>query len=168
MQRLWLVVAMSMALGSQATAASSVATHCAPEEHVIFSCATARQKVVSLCASPAITPTAGYVQYRFGHAGQEPELIYPITREHPKKHFQSGTLMYSGGGGAYVKFRQGEYAYVVFTGIGKGWAKEGVVVQQAGKQIAYIPCQGTWTSELGPAWFEQAAIPPDPGDFEIP
>jgi len=168
MQRLLPVLAITIALRGSITAAASVATQCAPEEHVIFSCTTSRQKVISLCASFTLTSTAGYVQYRFGTPGQEPELVYPITPEHPKQHFQSGTLTYSGGGGAYVKFTQGEYTYVVFTGIGRGWAKEGVVVQQSGKQIAYLPCQGAWTSELGPAWFETAAIPPDSGDFDIP
>ncbi len=57
---------------------------------------------------------------------------------------------------------------VVFTGIGRRWSKEGVVVKKSGKQIAYLPCQGAWTSALGPALFEQAAIPQALNDFAIP
>ena len=58
----------------------------------------------------------------------------------------------------------------MFTGIGKGWGKEGVVVKKAGKQVSYLACQGPWTSQLGPDWFEKIGIPADPNAsaFEIP
>jgi hypothetical protein len=150
--------------------AAGATTLCTSEEEVIFSCTTKKEKTVSLCSSAPLTATAGYLQYRFGAVDQDPELTYPTTREHPSRHFEAGTLMYSGGGGAYLKFKSGEYAYTVFTGIGKGWEKEGVVVEKSGSQLAYLPCQGPWTSEIGPALFEQAKIPEDPQvlDFEIP
>lgn len=79
-------------------------------------------------------------------------------------------MMYSGGGGAYLKFSNGDYTYAVFTGIGKGWEKEGVIVNKSRKQISYLQCKGPWTSELGPAWFEEIKIPKDPDEsgFEIP
>ena len=79
-------------------------------------------------------------------------------------------MAYSGGGGAFLKFNNADYTYAVFTGIGKGWEKEGVLVQKAGKQVAYLQCQGPWTSELGPDWFEKVKIQTDPhaSEFEIP
>jgi hypothetical protein len=148
----------------------AVVTLCSAEEQVVFSCTTEAKKVVSLCSSSPLTETAGYLQYRFGVAGKAPELFYPTTRQLPKNLFLSGTMMYSGGGGAYLKFTNAEYTYAVFTGIGKGWEKEGVVVQKAGKQIAYLQCKGPWTSQLGPDWFDKAKIQKDPqaSDFEIP
>lgn len=168
MQRLWLIVALLLTQGAPAGAAPAVATHCVPAEQVIFSCETRQRKVISLCASATLTATFGYMQYRFGQRRRAPELVYPAGREHPRHHFQAGTLTYSGGGGAYIQGSNNAYTYVVFTGIGKGWAKEGVVVKKAGKQIAYLPCQGAWTSQMGPELFEQAAIPQDPNDFTIP
>src|SRR5262249_60069409 len=85
-----------------------VTSHCTPEEKVIFSCATTNAKVISLCSSSPLTPSDGYLQYRFGSADR-PELVYPVTKEHPSKHFQFGTQIYSGGGAEFLKFRNGEY-----------------------------------------------------------
>ena len=168
MKLLLLFVAITIAQGSHVAATPAGATLCSPAEQVLFSCETPQQRVVSLCSSSLLTSTAGYLQYRFGKIGRDPELVYPTMREHPKKYFQSGTLTYACGGGAYVKFHSGEYTYVVFTGIGKGWKKEGVVVQKAGKQIAHLACQGPWTSEIGPDLFKKADIPQDLDNFEIP
>ena len=142
----------------------AVVSLCSAQEQVVFSCKTTTKKVVSLCSSSPLTADAGYLQYRF------PGLTFPTTREHPKNFFLSGTMMYSGGGGAYLKFANADYTYAVFTGIGKGWEKEGVVVQKGGKQIAYLQCKGPWTSQLGPDFFDKVKIPKDPNesDFEIP
>jgi hypothetical protein len=109
------------------------------------------------------------LQYRFGPIGK-PELVYPETKGHPNKYFQSGTQMYSGGGSAFLKFRTGDYTYIVFTGIGKGWEKEGIVISKSGKPISYLPCKGAWKSDIGPKLFEKTKIPKDPNeiDFEIP
>jgi hypothetical protein len=142
----------------------AVASLCSAREQVVFSCMTTTKKVVSLCSSSPLTADAGYLQYRF------PGLTFPMTREHPKNFFLSGTMMFSGGGGAYLKFTNADYTYAVFTGIGKGWEKEGVVVQKGGKRIAYLRCKGLWTSQLGPDFFDTVKIPKDPNesDFEIP
>lgn len=150
------------------TAASSIPSHCSAQEKVIFSCKTSKAKVVSLCASPNLDATTGYMQYRFGAVGLKPEFVYPESQGHPKDHFKSGTLVYSGGGGAYLEFNNGEYKYVVFTGIGKGWEKEGVVVSKSAKQVAVLECRGQWDSEIGPDLFDRLAIPPANDDFEIP
>src|SRR5262245_1524391 len=96
-----------------------VTSHCTPEEKVIFSCAATNAKVISLCSSSPLTSSDGYLQYRFGPADR-PELVYPATREHPSKNFQFGTLIYSGGGGEFLKFRNGEYTYIVFSALIKG------------------------------------------------
>jgi hypothetical protein len=147
---------------------ASAHSHCSAQEKVIFSCPTSKTKVVSVCSSSSLTATSGYLQYRFGRLGSPPEFIYPPTQEHPKRYFQSGTLMYSGGGGAYLEFLSGDYKYVIFTGSGKGWEKEGVVVSQSGKQVAFLRCQAASTSELGPDLFEKAAIPDAVDVFDIP
>ncbi len=167
----FLALALCVALPALVSAAKpEVESHCASEEKVIFSCSLSDTKIVSLCASPSLTPTDGYLQYRFGPVNK-PELVYPTRKEHPKKYFQSGTQSYSGGGSAFLKFKKGDYTYIVLTGIGRGWGeKEGVVVEKSGKRIAYLPCRGPWTSEIGPVLFKNAQIPRDPKEieFEIP
>jgi len=146
-----------------------VTSHCTPEEKVIFSCATTNAKVISLCSSSSLTSSDGYLQYRFGPADR-PELVYPATREHPSKHFQFGTQIYSGGGAEFLKFRNGEYTYIVFDAMGKAWEKAGVVVSKSEKRIAYLPCEGAGQFEMAPQEFEQIKILRDPNeaDFEIP
>jgi hypothetical protein len=146
----------------------AVASLCSRGEQVVFSCPTTKNKIVSLCASSPLTDSSGYLQYRFGIAGRAPQLSYPANHEHPRDFFVSGTLMFSGGGGAYLKFTNADVSYFVFTGIGKGWKKEGVVAQKGGKQIAYLQCRDPWTSQLGPDFFDKTRIKQDPGDFEIP
>lgn len=152
------------------SAASAVESLCFVDEAVVFSCSSIAGKTISLCSSSVLTESEGYLQYRYGVVGKIPELVHPKRPEHPKEHFISGTVPYSGGGAAYLKFSKGQYSYTVFTGIGKGWEKEGVVVKKSGKQIATVACDGPFLSELGPVLFEDIGLQKDPLelDFEIP
>ena len=161
---------ITLAAANEIALAQSAATHCSPQEKVIFSCSTTMKKVISLCSSSALTESAGYLQYRFGTAGRAPELSFPAGREHPSEHFVSGTVMVSGGGSAYLKFNRGEYSYTVITGSGRGWQKEGVVVRQSERQVAYLACRGPVASVIGPELFRKTKIRPDPNeqDFDVP
>jgi hypothetical protein len=147
-----------------------VTSHCAPEEQVVFSCATTNSKVISLCSSSPLTSSDGYLQYRFGPADKL-ELVYPAIKEHPSKHFQFGMQGYAGGGSAFLKFMNGEYTYVLFDALIKGEGeKAGVVVSKSGKRIAYLQCKGTWQQQIGSSQFGEIKIPRDPNeaDFRIP
>ncbi len=152
------------------SAEPAVKSLCFSDEKVVFSCGSSKGKTISLCSSPILTESDGYLQYRYGVIGEIPELIYPKMQEHPNERFISGTVPYSGGGASYLKFSKGKHIYTVFTGIGKGWEKEGVVVKISGKQIAYVACDGPSISELGPVLFENLGLQKDPleVDFEIP
>lgn len=142
-------------------------THCTTQERIIFACRTGK-KLVSVCASPTVTPSSGTVQYRFGPAGA-PELTLPGAPAVPRSVAQAGTLMFSGGGGAYLRFTQGAFGYVVYTAIGKSWGqKAGVAVEKDGKRTANLKCTGAVTSELGPDWYGQAGFPDDTQGFELP
>lgn len=155
-------------------AAVAAASLCAPAESVVFSCPVGK-KVVSVCASQELSPKSGWAQYRFGTPGQTPEMTLPAGLVHPSKGAYGATEAFSGGGGAWLRFRNGPAAYVVFTGIGK-WgpkgqtlSKAGVVVEQNGKQAAYLACSAKETSELGPDWFGKAGIVPNPAEsFDFP
>lgn len=152
----------------QAIAEIESSTLCTSDEKIIFSCNTTKNQVVSLCSSSHLTETVEYLQYRFGNVGKIPEMSYPVTREHPNKYFESGTMMYSGGGGAYLKFKNKEYSYSVFTATGSSGG--GVLVNKLATQVEYLQCQGSTTSEIGPELFEKINIRKDPNelDFIIP
>jgi len=170
MSRLLFFIFIFFAKVYYVSAASAVGSLCFVDEAVVFSCSSADGKIISLCSSPTLTASDGYLQYRYGVKGKIPELVYPKMPEHPKENFLSGTVPYSGGGASYLKFSKGKYIYTVFTGIGKGWEKEGVVVKKSGKQIAHTPCDGSLISELGPVLFEDIGLQKDPleSDFEVP
>lgn len=145
----------------------AVESHCAKDESIVFNCSVGK-KIVSVCASKSISATSGYLQYRFGPKGA-PELIYPAARTVPNADIQAETLSFSGGGGAYIRFKRDKYGYVVYTAIGRGWGeKAGLAVEKDLKLLANLPCQMPVQSELGPDFFEQAGLAKDPIGFELP
>lgn len=146
---------------------------CVPPEKTVFTCATGAS-VVSVCASADLSSKTGYAQYRFGKPDKAPDLILPQTFQHPARVAYGQTEAFSGGGGAWLRFRQGAHGYVVFTGIGK-WGpggataeKAGIVVERDGKRIAALKCRGKVQSELGPDWFQLAGFVPRNEEFDFP
>ncbi|MES2876915.1 MAG: hypothetical protein V4713_00745 [Pseudomonadota bacterium] len=82
----YLVLIGTMASGAAfAQNKSVVATHCTPDERIVFSCPFKHGKTASLCASSDLTKTTGTLQYRYGVVGKKPELVFPQlgTHENP-------------------------------------------------------------------------------------
>jgi hypothetical protein len=137
-------------------------TFCSANETVVFSCPTG-SKLVSVCA-----PKRGAAQYRFG----KPDAAIELTID--GKSAAGDTLMFSGGGGAWLRFHNGDHSYVVYSAIGK-WGprgeprdKSGVAVERNGKLVRNLACTGKVQSELGPDWFELARITSKGEEFELP
>ncbi len=154
---------------------SGQSSFCTPQEEVVFACRTGA-KLASICASRDASATRGYVQYRFGKpdSRQSLELALPEDRPAPPKAATGESVAFSGGGGAWMRFRKGGFAYVAYTGIGR-WGpngetreKAGIVVEQAGKAIATLKCSGRPVSLLGPAWFEKAGVRGGGEEFDFP
>lgn len=81
----------------------------------------------------------------------------------------SRSLMFSGGGGAYLRFNNQTYAYVVYTATGRGWGeKTGLFVLKDGQTVSKLPCTGKHESQLGVELFEQAGIAQDADELELP
>jgi hypothetical protein len=147
---------------------------CNRDEVVVFSCRTGA-KEVSACASEDATRTGGYLQYRFGKPGL-PEMALPSAGIIPVRAATGASESYSGGGAAWLRFRQGGYGYVVYTGIGrwgdKGKTRDiaGVVVEQPKAANRNMRCVGKVISLLGPVWFEKVGIGRShPGEsFDLP
>jgi hypothetical protein len=150
--------------------ASADAAHplCLTNEDNIFSC-TAGKKVISVCASKDLTADHGYLQYRFGLPNKV-ELTVPADRSvHPANSAVSRTLTFSGGGGAYLRFKAGDFDYVVYTAIGKGWGtKDGVAIEKNGKPLTHISCKDVPVSEMGVDFFTKAGLKEDTIDFDLP
>jgi hypothetical protein len=164
-------LAMSLASWPSFAAAPSL---CKPDELTVFSCSTGAH-IASICASKDISKDGGTMQYRYGK-GDKLDLVYPDAGAKPAEAFTSGTMTFSGGGGAWLRFDKGPFRYTIFTAIGK-WARSGqaadasgVAVQKDAKDFANFPCRGKADSELGPDFFEKLGLKAgDAADeFDIP
>ena len=163
----YFILAFSAAASSSGALASSL---CKPNERVVFSCSTG-EHIASVCASKVLSKTKGYLQYRNGRRDAI-DLAYPDISAKPADVFLSGALMFSGGGGGWLRFEQGPFAYTIFTAIGKWGAAgapsevAGVAVQKAGKEFASFPCRTEPESEIGPELFETLGLTsPIPADL---
>ncbi len=151
------------------------ASHCTAAEMVVFACRTGT-KLVSICADPASAPKKGYMQYRFGKLGDREtlDINWPENGLPPSVMSTGDADAFSGGGAAWLRIRKGDYAYVVYSGIGR-WGpngqtqvKEGVLVERGAKVITSLKCTQPATSELGPAWFGQVGIQSRGEIFDLP
>jgi len=83
---------------------------CTKDEAVLFTCAV-KAKTLSLCASKTLTPSEGYIQYRFGTPSKL-ELVYPPRPTHPRDHFSAQTWRGSSiDETSVVGFVNGGYSY---------------------------------------------------------
>jgi hypothetical protein len=151
-----------------AAAAGPAPSLCESAEDILFSC-HAGKKIISICASKDLARDRGYLQYRFGLPAKI-ELSVPADRSVlPASSVTAGNLMFSGGGGAYLRFTAAGYEYVVYTAVGKGWGeKDGVAVERDGKRLSHVSCTDEPVSELGPDLADKAGLKPDAGDFDLP
>jgi hypothetical protein len=144
-------------------------THCQAQEQIIFSCSFGK-KIVSVCASSDFSVSNGYMQYRFGPRGAL-ELVFPALTEtaDSARFIQARTMMFAGGGGGYLRFINGNYHYIVYTAIGKGWgAKDGVAIEKDQQLMANLACQDVPISKLSEEFFTHAGLPIDQTEFLIP
>lgn len=147
---------------------------CAAEEETVFAC-TLGGKRVAVCAAADAAATGGWLQYRYGRAGQAPEMLAPALPVDPAHAAEGRVESYAGGGASWLRFRHGDHAYVVYTGVGR-WGENGatreqsgIVVEREGEAIADLRCSGPVRSLLGPEWFERVGVSADEdAEFEIP
>lgn len=131
---------------------------CSAPEKVFFSCVTGK-KIVSVCASADYPAPSAALQYRFGSKGA-PEIVWPEAAT-SRAGVTFGNIGYSGGGLGYIRFTNGDIEYVVYSGMGKGWSKDGVMVEQNGKSLANHLCKGDVVQDL---W--HTGLPEDTNDRE--
>jgi len=117
---------------------AATSTHCMPEEQVIFSCSVGK-KVVSICASDTLGPASGRAQYRFGALGKI-ELMIPAQPQYPTTFSRLGVMRGPAWVDTHIRVVNGEYAYTVYEGEGKGWQRSGVLVTKKDQTLANLSC----------------------------
>ena len=168
------LICLAMSAFAASPCLAAAPTLCHADEMVVFSCPTTA-RIVSICASKNISKDGGYMQYRFGRKDRL-ELAYPDLGSRPAEVFTSGTMMFSGGGGAWLRFSKQPFSYTIFSAIGK-WGRSGsvaaiagVAVQKDGKVFANYPCSVAAVGELGPDLFDKLGLKADDPakQFDIP
>jgi hypothetical protein len=147
---------------------------CTGVENEVFTCHPG-DKRVSVCTSKGATAQLGQLLYRFGPAtGGPADLVLPTSATAPARSATGESVGFAAGGGAWLRFRHGNHAYVVYSGIGR-WGRNGateerhgVQVEQNGKVLATLACRKTDVNELAPDWFERMGIAPDAQGFAFP
>lgn len=137
---------------------------CTADEEMVFGCALGPELSVAVCAARGLDS----MQYREGPLDGTAQLAWPEDGAEASQAFRSGTLMYSGGGGAYLRFDRDGQAWTVYTGVGRGWEQAGVLVEHGGEAVRDLACRDEAVSTIGPELFERAGIPADADGFEIP
>ena len=134
---------------------------CGDGEHTAFSCRIGT-KQVAVCF--VASDTGDWLQYRFGRSDQAPELVWPEAPTPAARAAEGRVETYAGGGSSWLRFRRGDHAYVVYTGIGRWGAngaaveRSGVVVERRGEAVARLDCDDLPRSELGPDWFARVGV----------
>jgi len=111
-------------------------TQCVAGENYLYSCPLGGRTVVSVCVGNR------QVAYRFGPLG-DPELELTVRQGQPG-------VWQGGGGQTHVRFRSGDYDYVVYSSQA-GRSGSGVVVLRGGREVRRLDC---------PIRSSQTEIPP--------
>lgn len=76
--------------------------------------------------------------------------------------------MFSGGGAIYVRFTHGAYSYVAYSGIGRGWNFEGLLVYEGRKLVMHKECKDAGKLLAGMSASDINAPEDAAGDFVGP
>lgn len=135
------IALLLMGLGSAAWAGEDL---CIKEEKPLFAC-TSGDKLISVCASPDLGPTAGYIQLRFGKPGGN-LIVWPEAR-YPREFVTKGELLYAGAKGVYMRFTMENTAFVVYSAKGPR-GLQGLVIEKHRNIVKKYRCQGNVPESL--------------------
>ena len=129
-------------------------TLCQKDERVLFSCPVrGGMKFVSLCSSRELSEKEGYLQYRFGRAGNV-ELEFPAQRVHTQTMFRYSYYFRYQVERTTVSFNKHGYIYTIFDDY-EGDSKpkmhqRGVQVTPpiAGQKVTTLMCYGATIGNL--------------------
>lgn len=128
---------------------------CTAAETPIFACSTGKKRA-SVCTGRA----GGNEQltYRIAPLEGAVEMEYPSGGAGAASAFQRGSQVGQDGSVMnFLSFDKGNYRYVVYAGDGEN-GRQGVVVEQGGKRIADLRCQGDAMSRFDPAQLQKMGL----------
>lgn len=114
---------------------------CHSNEQVLFACAFANGKRVSMCVDTGAGDQAGITRYAYGTRSQ-PELVVTNSPK-PAASFKRTHLMFAGDTGGYAySFQNGDAHYVLYSISGAdGLGRQGVVALTASGEALELQCE---------------------------
>lgn len=151
------IAAVPVAPPANMTAAPAVTVPhlCTAAETPIFACSTGKKRA-SVCTGRA----GGNEQltYRIAPLEGAVEMEYPSAGTGAASAFQRGSQVGQDGAAVnFLSFDKGNYRYVVYAGDGDN-GRKGVMVEQGGKRIADLRCQGDAMSRFDPAQLQKMGL----------
>lgn len=147
--------------------------YCADDEHAVFY-GDGDDFMVAL-SLPDETPADGQylVLYARLPEGAVIRLRGPVG---PGSAFASGRVVpLSGGGYSYVRVRDGDECYVLYSGIGRFAGNgdgpvsvHGLAIEKDGELVRRLDLGDDCLSELGPELFDAIGLPEDDDEFMLP
>lgn len=144
---------------------------CDDDDLVAFNCAI-DQRVLSVCAVGSVNLPEALI-YRYGKPGAKIEMELPRAGASGSVYGRSE--MYAGGGGIWLRFRNVDHAYVVYSAIGRfgdeGQTEEraGVAIERRGQLLNNLRCTGPNFQALTGHALEDLGMDPDAAEiFELP
>ncbi len=128
---------------------------CTAAETPIFACSTGKKRV-SVCTGRS----GGNEQlaYRIAPLEGAVEMEYPSAETGAASAFQRGSQAVQDSTAVnFLSFDKGNYRYVVYAGDGEN-GRKGVMVEQGGKRIADLRCQGDAMSRFDPAQLQKMGL----------
>jgi hypothetical protein len=148
--------------------AAATPTACGADEVTIFRCRTIGNRMIAVCASPGFSAQHGYLQYRYGTA-RRAEIVLPPKGTTPADGAVLGSLMFSRGFGALLRFTAESYRYEVYSAVSSYWGtKDGVGIWRGEEQLANNRCRGEADVQLRDEILKQAGIVYQDGPFRMP
>lgn len=97
-------------------------------------CVLENNKVLSLTNLDSV-PTYSY--------GTTKKNEQTLSEDVPGVRVYKKMLTFAGGGAMYIRFQNGDYSYVAYDGLGKGWIFSGLIVYKGNKVIMSKSCKGS-------------------------
>ena len=138
---------------------------CTAAETPIFACSTGKKRA-SVCTGRA----GGNEQltYRIAPLEGAVEMEYPSGSAGAASAFQRGSQLGQDGTAVnFLSFDKGNYRYVVYAGDGEN-GRKGVVVEQSGKRIADLRCQGDAMSAISAKELDRYGMRADSRPLQLP
>lgn len=138
---------------------------CTAAEAPIFACSTGKKRA-SVCTGRV----GGNEQliYRIAPLDGAVEMEYPSGGIAAASAFQRGSQLGQDGTAVnFLSFDKGNYRYVVYAGDGEN-GRKGVVVEQSGKRIADLRCQGDAMSAISAKEIDRYGMRVDSRPLQLP